>query len=348
MNYKELIQKTAIVVMAMTGLNNPLMAEDADSTSVRPAFGVEYTSELQTNFKEAKWNNLFELSADIPLSKKITFNVASLSLFTSRLEPLMLDLQGISNLDGWEINFAFTVAGLTWQINDHHSLFAGIRRIDEDYFCSDGLALFTNSSCGGFPTITANLLPPTYPLAAMGIHYAYDNGKWGIQASVYNGEGSYELTGEHNVFRVCPKEDGVFALGQIEYRHRDSRYFLGASMHDLDLLQIYERKIRPAIWTYAEQALAGNLTLIAAYSHAFSDDELCKNFCGIGGKYTYKNVEMGIFTEYTRVLEIDEWATELTCNITFTDHLWIQPALHIVNTDGNTDWAGFLRLGINL
>ena len=341
-------QKLAIILMVLFGMNHELWAQDADSNKLRPEFGVAYTSELQTNFKEARWNNLFELSADIPLSKKITFNVASLSLLTTGIEPLILDLQGISNMDGWNINFALTVAGFTWQINDHHSLFAGIRRIDEDYFCSDGLALFTNCSCGGFPPVAYNSLIPTYPLAAMGIHYAYNSENWGIQASVYNGEGAYELTGEYNVFRVCPHEDGVFALGQIEYRHKDSHYYLGASMHDMGLLKIGDRKIRPAIWTYAEQALAKNLTLIAAYSHAFSDDELCNNFCGIGSKYTYKKVEIGIFSDYTRILDVDEWATELTCNITLTDHLSIQPVLHLVNTDGEINWAGMFRLGINL
>ena len=60
------------------------------------------------------------------------------------------------------------VAGFTWHINDRHSLFAGIRRIDEDYFCSDAHALFTNSSCGGYPTITFNYPVAIYPVSAMG------------------------------------------------------------------------------------------------------------------------------------------------------------------------------------
>jgi len=335
--------------MALLGICHQLWAQDVDSNKLRPEFGVAYTSELQTNFKEARWNNLFELSANIPLSNKVSFDIASMSLFTSAMEPLIPDLQGFSNMDAYQdIRFALTVAGFTWHINDEHSLFAGIRRIDEDYFCSDGLALFTNSSCGGFPPVTGNSLIPTYPYAGMGIHYAYDSEKWGVQASVYNGMGSYELTGQYNVFRFCPKDDGIFALAQIEYRHKGSHYFLGASMHDLDLLEIVGRKIRPAIWTYAEQAVGTGFTLIGAYSHAFSDDELCKNFVGIGGKYACKNVEMGLFTDYTNIIEIDEWATELTCNITITDHLSLQPALHIINTDGETNCVGMLRLGINL
>ena len=92
-----------------------------------------------------------------------------MSLFTSAMEPLIPDLQGFSNMDAYQdIRFALTVAGFTWHINDEHSLFAGIRRIDEDYFCSDGLALFTNSSCGGFPPVTGNSLIPYLPLCCYG------------------------------------------------------------------------------------------------------------------------------------------------------------------------------------
>ena len=52
--------------MALLGICHQLWAQDVDSNKLRPEFGVAYTSELQTNFKEARWNNLFELSTNIP------------------------------------------------------------------------------------------------------------------------------------------------------------------------------------------------------------------------------------------------------------------------------------------
>ena len=72
--------KTAIVTMALLlGGCHQLMAQgDADSVSLRPSFGLDYTSELQTNFSRVKWVNLLELSAEVPLSRKFSFSLASL------------------------------------------------------------------------------------------------------------------------------------------------------------------------------------------------------------------------------------------------------------------------------
>ena len=342
--------KTAIIAMAfLIGGCHQLMAQgDADSVSLRPSFGLDYTSELQTDFSRAKWNNLLQLRADVPLSRKFSFHLASSSFVTTREDYLANDLQGFSNIDSWNIPFTLMVAGFTWHINDRHSLFAGIRRIDEDYFCSDALSLFTNSSCGGFPTITANCPVATYPVSALGIHYAYDRENLAIQASLYNGTGAYEFTGRYNVFRISPQNDGLFALGQVEYRHHDSHYFLGASLYDGDLWWEDKHDMCPSVWAYAEQKLTPGLTLLAAYGHAFDSDEFCKNFCGLGATYTYKKLDFGLFSDYTRIIGIDEWATELTCNVNLTNYLSVQPALHIIKTDDETNCIGVLRLNVSL
>lgn len=132
-----IIQRLSIILMVLIGSHHPLMAQRADSTRWRPSFGVDYTSELQTDFKRTKFVNLLELRADLPLSRHLSVNLSSISVATTDEEPLGNDLQGFSNIDSWNKVFALSVAGLTWQVNDAHSLFAGLRRIDEDYFCSD-------------------------------------------------------------------------------------------------------------------------------------------------------------------------------------------------------------------
>ena len=150
--------KKASVIIAMSGSCLHLMAQGADSISLRPSFGADLSSEVQTDFERARVANLLQLHADIPLSKNLSVQVGSLSTLSTDQELEVDDIQGFSNIDTYDLNipFALTVAGLTWQINDHHSLFAGIRRIDEDYFCSDGLSLFTCSSPGIFPTLSMN------------------------------------------------------------------------------------------------------------------------------------------------------------------------------------------------
>jgi hypothetical protein len=53
-------------------------------------------------------------------------------------------------------------------------------------------------------------------------------------------------------------------------------------------------------------------------------------------------------TEYTRIDGIDEWATELTCKLALSDHLSLQPVVHILTTDSKTKCIGMMRLNICL
>lgn len=339
---------TLAFVTALIVSGNQLMAQNAESTRLRPSFELEYTSELQSDFKRSKWANLLQLRAGLPLTRKFSFDVSSVSSATTDEELLVEDQQGYSNIDAENLPFVLAVAGFTWHLDDLHTLFAGIRRIDEDYFCSDGLSLFTNASCGGFPTITMTNDIAAYPLASMGIHYAFDSEHLGVQTSIYNGIGYKDFSGRNNIFRVCPKSDGVFALAQAEYRHNDSHYFLGTSVHHGYLQEEEEQKVRPTVWAYAEHNLFTDFALIAAYSHAFSSDNPCRNFYALGGKYTFKKAELGMFSDYTRIADIDEWATELTCKIAFTDYLSVQPVLHIITTDSHTKCISMLRLNVLL
>lgn len=320
-----------------------LMAQSADGVSLRPSFGADLTSEVQTDFERVRMANLLQLHADIPLSSALSFQVGSLSALSTDKELEVIDLQGYSNIDTYDLNipFALTVAGVTWQLNDRHSLFAGIRRVDEDYFCSDGLSLYTSCSPGIFPTLSWNANIATFPLAAMGIHYAYDHENLRLQASVYNGEGNYRFKGRENVFRICPQSDGVFAIGQAEYRHRGGRYYLGGTVHT-------DSDIQPSAWVYTEQELTPSLTMLAVYSHAFGSGNFCDNFYGLGGKYALKRTEFGLFTDYTRVLDIDEWGTELICSLHLTDFLSVKPVLHVITTDGTTKCVGMLRVDIGI
>lgn len=332
--------KVSLMLTALLGCSLQLMAQTAEEQE-RPSFGLDYTGEVQTDLKRVRIANLLQLHADIPLSEALSFQVASLSTYGTPEELVAEDLQGYSNLNADNIPFALTVAGFTWHLNDRHSLFAGIRRIDEDYFCTDNLSLFTNSSCGIFPTLSVNFPIATYPEAALGIHYTYDVERLCLQASLYNGTGHHRFAGHDNVFRFCPKSDGVFALGQVEYRHHDSHYFLDASVHT-------QPDVRSSVWAHAEQALSPRLTLLATYGHAFGSGITCRDFCGIGGKYSLERMELGVFTDYTRIDGIDEWATELICSHRLTDFLIVKPVLHFINTGGTFKCIGMLRMDISI
>jgi hypothetical protein len=48
------------------------------------------------------------------------------------------------------------------------------------------------------------------------------------------------------------------------------------------------------------------------------------------------------------MLGVDEWNTELVCNIDLNDYLSVKPVLHILNSDSKTQCIGLLRLTVNL
>lgn len=348
-----------VLFLVILGCSQLVMAESADSTKLRPQFALEYTGELQTDFKATKLVNLLQLRTELPLSKSLSFQAASLSVVSTQNDLLFVNMMGYSNIDAYNKAFALMVAGFKWHINNRHTLFAGVRRMDEDYFCSDGMSLYTNPSCGIFPTISCNYFIATYPFAAMGLHYAYETDRLCMQASIYNGAASQDLTGRNNVFRICPKDDGIFALGQAEYRYRDSHYFLGASLYNCYDYDFYydgeelqaepiDRKTYPTVWAYAEQALSSRWMLIAAYGHSFRSEDLVHNYYGLGAQYGLGKLRFGLYSDHARVLDINEWNTELVCNIDLNDYLSIKPVLHILNLDSKTQCIGMLRLTVNL
>lgn len=337
-----------LIIILLSFLSIALHAQESDSTSCRPEFSLDYTTELLTDMKRAKWNHLLGLSCRLPLSERLAFDAGSISVLSTSKDFFTDDLQGLSNIEEANLPFALTVACLEWQVADGHTLYAGIRRMDEDYFCSDGLSFFTNSSCGAFPTVSLNHDIAVFPNAAMGIHYAYDSESLTLNLSLYNGRGNNGFAGRSNVFRLCPQSDGVFALGQMEYRHRGSSYFLGTSMHYGESFSADGRRLSPVAWTYAEQSLGSRLMLLAAVSHAFGSDAMCRNFAGLGAEYGLGCAKIGVFTDYVRVDGIDEYATEFSCSVPLCRSLSLQPTMHLISTDGTTKCIAMMRMCLSL
>lgn len=343
-----------LVVLHWCGVN--LFAQDTDTEVRKPEWGAELTSELQaTHDGDYNYVNLLKLNASLPIGKRLTFEATSLSTCMTSDFCIGQDLQVFSNIDAGNIPFTLSVFGFGWDINDNHSLFLGIRNINGDYFTSDVTSFFTNSTCGIYPTLSANYPIANYPLASVGMHYRYetvigaDAGAnapdiFALQTSVYNGMGYYKFSGRENLFRFCPKSDGIFALAQVEYQHAGSSYFLGACgrgvFDDEALYEPSDSRLRATLWAYAEQRINDNLSLIAGYSHAFGKDRLCSNFVGVGGKYSWKRCELGLFTDYAHFAIGGESATELTFKYQVSLHVYLQPTAHFIVTPSDTEGAG--------
>lgn len=360
-----------------------MWAEGEDSVGMKPQWMVEYTNEQQfTSSGKTNFANLLRLGVSIPVGRSFRADVSTLSTWMASRESIGNDLQTFSNLDADPIPLALSTLGVGWNINPRHDLFVGIRNMNEDYFVSPVTSLFTNSSCGIYPTISANFAIANYPFASVGAHYHFvrplsrdadeDGDAVAIDASLYNGTGYNHFAGRENVFRFCPKSDGLFALAQAQYGRRGSRYFLGLSGHcgrrtlvDVDVntqgngagisapnspsvRDTHTTRLGATLWTYAEQRVTADLTLTAAYSHAFLSDAVCTDFVGVGGRYAWRCCEFGLFSDYARFAEADEWATELTCRIQLATHFSLQPSAHLIRT-GHTHMGAFsLRFGFSL
>lgn len=344
----------------------------------QPEWGVGLWSELQTASPTSAgddWRfnyvNLLRWNVGLPISRGWSFQVAALSTCMTADESLGRERQTFSNLDAGNVPFALSVGGVQWN-QKSHTVFLGVRNMNEDYFASPVTSFFTNSTWGIYPTLSCNMDIANYPFASVGMHYRYERrigtqtlgsaacrAKAGqepktsetsfvLQASLYNGTGYSHLWGRENVFRVCPKSDGVFGLMNMEYHRGKSSYFVGTGIRGQ-----HGQGVSAAPWVYAEQHVVGGLSLLAGYSHAFGKEVDCKDFAGLGLHYALPRAELGVFADYARFADSDpqhsghmnEWATELSCKVNILPHISLQPALHLIASNG-FQAAGTVRLGI--
>lgn len=309
-------------------------------------YGVEYTGELQTNF-EGDYNFLSHLRLDgtLNMTSRAKLTVSTISMART-CNHVAEDLQVFSNIEISEkIPLTIAVAGVEYELptkHGSHTLFGGLRNTGEDYFASDLTAFFVSSSCGIHPTISANYSIGTFPCSSVCLHYAFDSRHWGAKATIYNGEGYYRFSGRENMFRFCPKSDGVFCMAQAEYKHEGGNYFLGGSL----------RNDSPVLWTYGERCVFANanckLGVIASYSHCFDRLALCRNFAGIGAKLDVKDIQVGVFSDYADYGSMHEFATELNCRIPVTRYAYAMPALHYIHGSAYTGVIGMMRFGVSL
>ena len=149
-------------------------------------FGAEYTTEWQTDFRQGvNWVNLLHLSYSSPTFLGMQLNAASVSIAQTREEAFMHDLQTFSNIEEENLPFAL-------------------------------------SSCGIFPTLSAETPLANYPVASVGFDGKIRWNRWQFQLSVYNGTGNKQLTGKENVFRFCPKSDGILGMTSLNYEYNGS------------------------------------------------------------------------------------------------------------------------------
>lgn len=175
-------------------------------------FSGEYTTEVQWDLKKhTNWLNHLRLDLAIPLWEgKGTLEAATLHVARTR-EGIIDDWQGHSNIEEDNMLAALAVLGYMHEWKEAH-LFVGVRNVNEDFFTSDVTSLFTNGSCGIFPTIAASYPIANFPLSGLTVYFDVGKDGWVLRNSLYNGVGYNGWKHHDNPFRLRPKTDGIFNI----------------------------------------------------------------------------------------------------------------------------------------
>lgn len=318
--------------------------------------GLTYTTEVQTDFRKAsKWVNLLRLDFSCRSGKNFRFCFSSISIAETCQEPLVNGWQGFSNIEERNLPFAPAVLGLEYK-GSRSSLFLGVRNVNEDYFISSCASFFTNSSCGIYPTLSANYPLANYPVAALGLDYKLKYKDWSMEVSVYNGTGYQALTGRGNVFRFSPDTDGILGLSSVIYQKNDSEYAMGAGIYrgncvgnEMGMEEPFaqtaqKKKMTYVLWTYAEQHIYQNIYALLQYSVNPSAERGCRSYVGTGGIVRGDKVSFGFFLDYADYVNGHEWAGEFSCRWGCSSRMAIQPAVHAIRNSSGTYLVGLLRM----
>ncbi len=312
-------------------------------------FSGEYIAEWQWNMdNRTNWVNLLRLNMQLPIGENGSLEASTIHVAKTN-ERIIDDWQIFSNIE--EENNYISIAALgymhTWE-NAH--LFAGIRNVNEDFFISDATSIFTSSSCGIFPTISASYPIANYPLSGLTVYFDVSLGNWLLRNSVYNGVGYNGWNRHDNPFLVHPRKDGVFDMAQLEYSFNGGRYFAGVAFHNRQFppdekgnetaTKSSFKKISCAWWIYGEQPIWCTNNKIVYIMAQYSENTNYKNGCSrygeIGCAYTDQWNRLGASGQYAEFFQGTEWSAEFTWNRTINKSMSIQPTFQFINNkNGN-------------
>ena len=328
-----------------------------------------YTTELQYGSgRRLNWVNLVRLDASMPL-KNGSFDLSTIHIYKVNPERIADDWQVFSNIEEDTRAISIFILGYTQRFRNM-SLFGGIRNVNEDYFNSPVTSLFTNSSCGIFPTLSANYPMANYPLSTVCLGYKLSLNSWHIESSVYNGVAHSGLGRKEHIFLDNPLKDGFLSISSINYQTDYGSYFGGVALHN----RMYHcnesgeqateteketrtRKMNCAWWVYAEQLLCrqGNnrINLLIQYSENPTIRVGCRRYSGLGvvwsGYQGNKEVfDWGICLNYARFEIGNEMALEATYKIRLMDKWVLQPAFHWIKNSVGTYVIGMMRMNITI
>lgn len=316
------------------------------------SFSGEYTAEWQWDMKkETNWVNLLRLNLSVPLfDGKGSLEAATIHSAKTN-NRIIDDWQTFSNIEEDNQCAAIAVLGYMHQWKSAH-LFLGVRNVNEDFFASDVTSLFTNSSCGIFPTISASYPIANYPFSGLTVYFDVSRGGWTFKNSIYNGVGYNGWKHHDNPFLVRPEKDGVFNMSQLEYSDGGGCYYAGVAVHthrfpideEGEMVTADESvsKATCAWWVYGEQLVwyadEKSLFCMAQYSENTCHKNGCYRYAEVGCAYRDDSNECGFTGQYARFFQGTEYSVEVTWKRRINRSFSVQPAFQYITNAGG-DYA---------
>lgn len=306
--------------------------------------GTNYTSEIQSDFGSGlKWVGFMQNNLNIYFPHKnkregSEITIELITIYSTSATRLANDQQTFSNIEGPDLLLSPFLMGYTYHFKNH-KIFAGFRNVNEDYFTTDYTSLFTQSSAGIHPVLSANFELANYPQTGLAVFLETNPSSClRMRSSVYNGVSGSFFKGENNPFGFNYQNNGLFLMHDMLLTKTGLRYNIGVLAH----LSGNRQKRGGALWGLVEKAIYSTnsmeLGVVADASYAFMSAPQCSYYWSLGfvadgllGKKAKSIISSRLFCAHFR--KGKEFDLELNWLYQINSSLRIQPAIHLLHTD---------------
>ena len=348
----------------MVSLRILLLVNETQAQERKHNFGIDYTTEVHSDFgKKVNWVNLLSLKGQYRIWENGELSLNTISIWKTNKERIIDDLQTFSNIEEDNMAVNIFVAGYA-----HHfkkiALFAGIRNVNEDFFIGDYTSLFTNSSCGIYPTLSINFPIANYPLSSMCVHGEFELSETlTVKNSLYNGITRQLFSKEGSLFTINPKKDGILNVAELSYSSKSNNYgfYTIGSVQSVygsnEQEEMSKAKINYALWGSIEKGIYNfqnkSIGVLLQGSFSPADRNDCKYYYGAGIILnsiipTQSDNILGVFCNNAVFREETEITIEITWKYKVNNHFTFQPSIHCINSRSAVKTVGLVRLIYNL
>jgi porin len=169
------------------------------------------------------------------------------------------DLQVVSNIEAGYHTGLFE-AFIEQRFNKH-SILLGQHDLNGQFLYAESASMFTNSSFGIMPTVSCNVSCSIFPLAAVGVVYAFANEQKVFKLGVYDGNpGSFD-DNRYNLSPSFSKKDGILGVAEFNIQVKpllDMLLKVGTYFHSNNSVLLNKESVQPFRRSYGTYLIAEN------------------------------------------------------------------------------------------